>query len=387
MQLRRFNARYFLSMSMEDMWDTLQGRFVLVFDDGELETNARETLYSAYAWEFHRQYPDTPLLKRHHIRQILGKKRLGSKTHLTLLGNAMWSVYGTYAPRNTMPEIELRDILMETIYRLTNLMYNDLSYRCEEYVVSLDAIDFVEVLEHPLIKASNAHMQTITDFSIRSKIEQAIDDNHTIARKVLMSPTEMPHNPLAAAMQSGLVSDGQVMQCVATRGYLTDTDSNYFDYPVMRGYASGLRLFHDSLIESRSAAKSLIFSKTPLQQAEYFSRRAQLITQNVRNLHMGDCGSQEYVLWRVRDAEYVDGKMIYGGDLKQLIGKYYLAEDGQLRAITADDKHLIKQTIKLRSPMGIASILIHTAFAPRALVNCRTRYRKTPTSVTCAVLR
>jgi hypothetical protein len=170
----------------------------------------------------------------------------------------------------------------------------------------------------------------------------------------------MDNNPIALASRSKLVSFGQVQQCVGPRGFLTDTDSTEFSYPVMRSYVSGMRLFEEELIESRSAAKALLFSKSPLQQAEYFSRRLQLMSQIVQNLHMGDCGSTDYLRWQVR-----------AKDLKQMIGKHYLDDSGKLKTITSNSQDLIGKTIKIRSvihcahpdPYGICS----TCFGDLAL--------------------
>lgn len=368
--MKRYDARLFLTMSTDQLWDILTGDFIVVFADGELQTNARETLYSSYAWDFHRMYPKTPLLKRHHLRGLLGNQRLGSDTHLELLGVVMWSVYDrymqdtgplqaqllvnskgedgksvSYIQSTEVTEVQFRDHLAELIYKTTNRMYNDLSYRLEEYVVSLDITDFLEVANEPSIKQAN-------DTVIAT--QASIDSCYDAVTEALMHSPYLAKNPLALAAQSKLVNMGQLRQCVAPRGYLTDTDSNLFSVPVMRGFFEGMRLFHDSLIESRSAAKSLIFSKTPLQQAEYFSRRLQLMSQIVQRLHPGDCGSTDYLLWTVRSAVKENGSLKQAGDLKQLIGKIYMDDDGKLKPIHADSKNLMGRTLKIRAAIHCA---------------------------------
>lgn len=368
--MKRINARHFLTMTVEDMWDILTGSFVLVFDDGEITTNAKATIYSGYAWDFHRLYPDTPLLMKHHVDTILNGKRLGSDTHLELLGTVMWSVYDHLIAkgkpyiaqvmewvkgpdgnkvmqytRRVVSEIQLRDHLAELIYCTTNKMYNQLTYRCEEYVVSLDITDFIDVLNHPQIKQANETVEAT---------QKSIDDTYDAIKDALLKAPELAHNPLALAARSKLANMNQILQCIGPRGYLTDIDSNLFYQPVLRGYASGLRLFHDSLIESRSAAKSLIFSKEPLQQAEYFSRRLQLMSQIVRNLHPGDCGTTQYVHWRVKPDLMENGHVKRASDLKQLVGKHYMDDDGVLKTISANDKHLIGKTIRMRSVIHCA---------------------------------
>jgi len=348
--MRRYLARRLLDFSIEDLWSVLDGEFILIFDDGEVQTNWKETVYSVYAWDFHRNFPATPLLTQHHVTTVLGGDRLGSDTHLQLLGNAMWSVYDEYVPsgrfHNTnLSEVQFRDKLAEKVYQVTNLMYNELSYKLEDMVVSLDIVDFLDVVNHPAIKKAN---DTVVG------TQRSIDESYAIGKATLLDGVSLPDNPISLAARSKLVNMNQVLQCIMSRGFLTDTDSHLFYKPVLRGYVHGMRSFHDSLIESRSAAKSLIFSKTPLQQAEYFSRRLQLMSQVVKNLHYGDCGTDRYTLWHVRGPRSENGELKRPGDLKMLVGKKYIDENGNLRSIKGSDKHLIGTTIKMRNTIHCA---------------------------------
>lgn len=357
--MKRISARHLLGFTTHQLWDMLIGEFVLVFDDGaELSVTARETLYSSYAWEFHRRFPKTPLLKDHHVRSVIGAGRLNADTHLTLLGRCMWAVYDTYVALPTVedPVAIDTDPLSEMIYRLTNLMYNELSYRCEEYVVSLDVTDFIGVLDHPPIKEAKERFAEFIELPgvTYENIQKQIDITYKVVRDALEKDPGLDHNPLARGVRSKSAKMESVLQCVGPRGYLTDTDSFIFkEVPVTRGYAEGLRLFAHSLVESRSAAKSLLFSKAPLQQAEYFSRRLQLMSQIVQNLHAGDCGTREYLKWTVRGPVLQNGKLVHEGDMRQLVGKHYV-EDGVLKTIRKGDRHLIGRTLNLRSVLHCA---------------------------------
>ena len=382
--MKRISARWLMmNLDVEQAWATLSGEFIVVFDDGEIVTNARETLYSFYAWDFHREYPLTPMLMKHHVRTVLGNDRLGSDTHLQLLGNVMWSTYDAYMQQEiggaaeqpvrswwhrvknkaravldqylgspaepelsvTQLEARFRDKLAEKIYRVTNVMYNDLTHKLEEYVVSLDITDFIEVMTHPVVKAANDALVPT---------QNSIDNTYAIIKKAVTDGKTMPFNPLSLAARSKLINISQLLQCVSAVGYRTDTDSNLFHSPVLRGFGQGLRKFHDSMIESRSAAKALIFSKTPLQQAEYFSRRLQLMAQSLSNLHFGDCGTTKTTPWLVRGAKTEAGELKRPGDLKQLVGKHYYDDEGKLRTIKSNDLHLIGKVINMRTVIHCA---------------------------------
>ena len=71
----RIHAQALLSFTMEQLWETLTGEFTLVFDDGELISNDKQCLYSAYTWEVQRRFPGAPLLKKHHVKDVIGDGR------------------------------------------------------------------------------------------------------------------------------------------------------------------------------------------------------------------------------------------------------------------------------------------------------------------------
>lgn len=354
------HARKLLEFSTEQLWDILDGPFKLVFDDGEIETNANETLYSSYVWDAHRKFPGVPLLKEHHVGVLLGGSRLNSGTHLALIGRVVWFIYDQVKNNHTEEEkLRLRYEFARLAYVITNTMYNDLSYRLEAHVMSLDILDFHQVYMHPKMVEMRDGLKPSYD---------SIADSYKTITHVLRNEPALHNNPLSKFSRSSLASENQMHQCLGPRGFITDTDSLQFDEPVLRGYADGIRKFYDSAIESRSAAKSLVFSKAPLQDTEYFSRRLQLVAMGLENLHHTDCGTTRYMRWTVRGKETRDGKTLYDGDLKLLVGKYYKEdkEDAKesLKMIGAGDTHLIGKTIHLRTvlhcahpdPVGVCSV-------------------------------
>jgi hypothetical protein len=362
--LKRISARALLDLSQDFLKENLHGPFKLVFDDGhEIVTNARETLLSGYGWEYHREYRETPLLYRHHVQHVLAGGMLDADTHLKLLSICMWSVYDEYVLPNykarmlvantateqlemqVVDEVELRELLFKRAYELTNLIYNELSEHCEEYVVSLNILDFMEVLAHPKVREINNTLQPNP---------ASINNAYKVVKDTLRNAPELQRNPLAKAVHSRTVKEDQLMQCLTARGTLTDVDSYVFRPPVLRGYARGFRKVYEAMVESRSAAKSLASSKAQLQDAEYFSRRLQLVDQVVQNLHMADCGTTEYAEWYVRGEEKEAGRTKRKADLKKLVGLYYLTEQGELRTIKETDSHLIGKKIKLRTVLGCA---------------------------------
>ena len=338
----RIKAEKLLAYTTEQLMDNLEGDFILVFRNGELVTNERECQYSSFIWDLHRTYPKTPLLKEHHVKSINGDNETSVNAHLKLINAVIWTVYDTYV-NDYKDKGDLLEELSKQVYLITNLMYNDLSYRLEEYVTSLDITDFIKITKLPVVASA---LETV------SPTQEGIETVSKLIQDQIKSAPELKYNPLAISIRTGNSRLGQALQCLGPRGYLTDVDSNIFRYPIMSSYISGIRSLYDSLIESRSASKSLFNSTKPLQDSEYFSRRQQLICQNVKNIHYGDCGSTNYLLWHVRDVTYEGVTKISSGDLKTIAGKYYLDEEVNpptLRIVKSSDAHLIGKAIKLRS--------------------------------------
>ncbi len=335
--MKRYAARTLLAYTPEELWDMLTGHLIVVTDDGEVECSWVAAVYSRWVWEFHREFPDTPLLLKHVLPIVLKGERLNSGTHLELLGNAMWSVYESHQPDALVKLDQLRKM----VYVLTNKMYNFFVKRGLSHVMGLDYIDFVHTVLHPKLDAINCAIEP----SMAS-----MDAAYKQATALFKYDPDFDDNRLAKSVRSGVGKIGSILQISVAAGYRTDTNSMYFQRPIMTNYTWGIRTLYDTMIESRSASKALISAKAPLQETEYFSRRLQLVTQNVINLHQGDCGSEKYLAWTVRDRLIIDGQVHRDGDLKRLVGKFYMDEEsGKLRAIQAGDTHLIGKTLALRS--------------------------------------
>tara|TARA_B100000700_G_scaffold154615_2_gene171611 strand:- start:10157 stop:12112 length:1956 start_codon:yes stop_codon:yes gene_type:complete len=319
----KMKARDILNMSRDEVWSLPDGKMTLVFDDGELETTNRRTIYCSYIWDIHRAYPKTPLLKQHHM----GMKRLSSKVHLDLLGHAYESCFRTYQFESGFD----REEVWRLIYVIVNTIYNDFIQNADEYVSTLNVLGFLEALEDEQIKEANDSVQPT---------QKSIDTTYDAIKDSLMTSEGLKHNEIAKAMRSSMIDPKQVCQCLGPRGYVTEIDSTIFPTPITVGYAKGMRSLYESMIESRSASKSLMFQKDPLAKCEYFNRKLQLVAQSVRFLAQGDCGSQHYMPWTVES-----------GEIDQMVGIHY-EKDGQLATIKKGDRHLVGQVINLRTPFG-----------------------------------
>lgn len=315
-----YNARQLLSMTEDQLWGLPKGPMSLQFDDGVLETNYKDTICSWYLWDYCRQYPKTPLLIEHHI----GNKRMKTGTTLNILGKQMRACWDAYSG-----QVE-RELLWKIAQECTNNYFNRITYKLEANVSTVSILDYIEIMEHPVIATVNANLKPL-----RASIENA----YKVISEVILDPENFNGNAVAEAAKAGLVSMGQVLQCVGPRGLPTDVDSTVFKKPILTGFVAGLTTLADSLMESRSASKSLALTKDPLQDSEYFSRQVQLGGMTLRNLNFHDCGSETYHEFLVHDR-----------DLANIEGKYYRTESG-LAVVPPNAKHLLGKTLKLRSAL------------------------------------
>lgn len=338
----KYSARKMLAYSADELSAMLKGFFTLVFDDGSMQVSANGTVFSSIVWDFHRKYPDTPMLMKHHSDYVIKDAKFENNTYIKLINNVVWSVFDAYRGKVGAPSL---NELAKQVYEMSNLYYNDMVFRTEKEVVSLDILDFIQIISQPNIKQvldQNGHDH------------EFIDNSYKTIKAELNHNPELANNNLVRAVQAGLVREGQTLQCLGPRGYVTDIDSNFFREPISVGFSHGLRKFQDLLVESRSSAKSLVSNKLLISEAEYFARRLQILTQIVQTLYHGDCGSQHYLRWKVRD-KLLDneGGLLRPSDLKILQGKYYLDEESNtLKTIGVGDAHLIGKIIKMRSPIA-----------------------------------
>ena len=326
--MRTIKATDFLPLKNADMWQMPDERFYLEFVDKTIVTTSRETIYSSYAWNIHRHFPDTPLLSTHHLCGQL----LGGKSHLNLLGEAVWDCAETYERYGQLVDME---VLEKLTYDAYNALYNDVTRNCEAYVDTISALDFTEVLRHPKIKAANDLLKNKLVVN-----DEDITVTHREVERVLKDPTELKDNAIAKAAKNGLVSMGQILQCVSARGMVTDIDSHIFRNAIRVGFAEGLTKLEDVLKESRTAGKAHLFAKDPMRKSEYFNRNIQLSAATLVGLHQYDCGSTDYIPWTVKNKKV----------LRDSVGIAYWDEEASLlKKIGKADTQLIGKTLNIRS--------------------------------------
>lgn len=322
-----YHAKELMHRTLEEIKQLPDVMVRVVFDDGEVVTSMRSTILSWFNWRFWAKFaPDCPLGMSQHLAAAPASKG----KELDLLSTAYEQTFRYAYARD--PSVDITE-WWEFGYDLQNEIHNFVVKDLGRWVVSVSAEDYVECLDHPEIAQINAEMQP-NKHSIKQGYSRIIG--------ILKDPTELKGNRIADQTRDGLTSDGQTLQILSARGFLTDVGSKLFERPVMQGYGEGITDLSASYRESFSAAKALFSTKAPLAATQYFNRQMQLQTGVLMNLHHGcDCGTKHTVPFHVGPA-----------DLKVLQGKHYVLDDGALGTITRDSRHLISTVVQLRSPFG-----------------------------------
>lgn len=309
-------------------------------DDVTLLSTGKQLIYSSYFWDMFRAYPNTKVTSHHHVSHVLKGKPLTSSTHmelLTIVNKDIVQAYSLHRPEQKEP-------LLAWIYQVTNNIHNEVTKMAEAHVTSIDILDFIEVIEHPVIKGANDSVQPT---------EESIAHTYEVILAAINKDPSLAHNALVKAIKSKMVNSNQVCQCISVRGFPTEVDGTILKTPILGNYTGGMNTLYNYTAESRSAAKALYFSEAPLQDAEYFARRLQLLAMVVERIEHEDCGSTKYLQWRVNGPILNEkGGITYPGDLKFMVGKYYLDEEtNTLKTLDGSETHLNDKLISIRSAL------------------------------------
>lgn len=341
-----YNARKFLSRDTAYLKERSHGTFNVLFEDGkEVEMTATQLIINSHFWDIHRQLPWLPVISEHCVNTVLKGQLLSSSTHRQLFERIFWYIHDTALEKGIPFNRDTVDRINEMVYRKSNELYNHACLELERFVISTDLEDYYDLLNYPPMKAVIDNLQPN---------ESSIAESYAEATRILLHDPGVASNDLAISARSGTVKISQLLQCIVCRGYVTDIDSKIFPEPSMGCYVRGFADYYSLMTDTRTAAKSLYFSATLLRMSEYNSRKLQLLCQSVMNLHMVDCGSQQYLHYKLAGPVIDEnGRVTNKGDMHRFAGMYFLNEDtGKLQELKPNDTQYLGKILKFRSPLN-----------------------------------
>lgn len=325
----------------DDQLSLLPDLHDVVYDDGTQHPSYRnETRYSALFWNIFKAYPNSRISFSHHIASILQGDALDAGTHNKLCTNILRTI--VHEENLFLPE--QKEPLLKLIYKTISSAQSMLTTMTEEDVISLDILDFVMIANHPNILALKYASQ---------KDEKKISFAYEQAHKEILTNHDFDNNNLAKAVRAKMVRVNQVMQCVLFRGFPSEVEGTIFKKAIWTNYTTGNCGFYELVADSRTAAKSHLYSDSALKDSEYNARKFQLYAMVLEKIVYQDCGSEDLMPWLVKGKlKDTSGATLYGGDLPLLIGKYYKIEKtDSYKVIKGDEEDLVGKTIWVRNTL------------------------------------
>lgn len=313
------------------------GGYVKYDDDVVVYMSNREIILTRYLLSILETIPaKLPIPSKFVVSNYYSNGIYTSKTM-----NSFWSDLLKY-----MVEMFLRDAgrlkyidnIYKEMYIIVNEIYNDVVYEHLEYMTDIDIRDFLEV------QLDDRLMQSILECGDKKTVDSV---NHAYdVLDIVLRDSKYSNNRIAEGYIAGTMNPNQIKQMLAPRGFVTEINSQLFKIPVTSSFVLGMKDLYEIIVESRSGAKALYISTIAVEKSEYFAREWQLVTAIVDMLEDGDCGSTDYVHWKVRTSEEAGGK----SDIVNMEGKWYFDDvDKKLKVISKHDHFLEGKTIKLRS--------------------------------------
>lgn len=316
-----------LHLTEEEIFDLEYELFELQFKDGNIETTKARTIWSWLLWDIHRQYPDTPLLCRHHI----GSQHLTPMTHAKILSIIKTDCKNLYhdptaAYSNMMS-------LNRVVHGSFNNMYNVLSFRLQEYVFTISSLDILDVLRYPPIKEINDSLSN-TDKITAPQVNKA----HSNIEHILRNDPVISRNPVSMAIRNELVKSRQLLQCISARGFMSEVNGQNFTVPMVTSYATGMNTLSAYAMDSRTASISAFAQESTMRTLQYQNRSYQILNSDIHTIHHVDCGTTSTT------ELYIDSL----DKLLQYVGMYHMV-GGEWKSIDVHDETLVGKPLQVRT--------------------------------------
>lgn len=329
------NVKDLAFLTKERVWG-LNGVFDVTFDDGEvIRMPSRYIKLSHPYWGITRAYSQIgiPSELAYKPGEIATDRKHKDMMSLALV-NAK-----KYKDIITMPQI--RRLLYRDIYASA---YNNTVEYLMAYVTSLDIDPWIEIWKHPLVQQAIDLGRQYPE-GVNEDGEDMVEVAYTLIEQAFRDPV-LENNEVVLIVKDESLNINQVLQAYI-RGKGTEINSTVYGIPTWDGFLNGINTLAGGAKESRSAARSNLFNTENVADAEYGSRKFQLVCNVVMNQYDGDCGTPYYHVQEMGTDRQAEDQ------LKNMSGFSFRLETGApwRRIEKRNYKELLGKTIQYRSPM------------------------------------
>lgn len=323
-------------LSKKQVWK-LRGRYEVTFDDNVTVLMAgRHIKLSWPYWGLSRVYPGVPTPSS--LAYVYGEPSTDNK-HLSLLGK-VFVIGRTYG----IPIPDLRYILSEHLYADA---YNISVEKLLPYMTTIDIDTFMEIYDHPamaMVRQWAEQYPTGYDAEGNDMVEKAYQ---LIEDDIFEDPKLKKTNGAVMSIHDKTIKGDSILQAYA-RGKMSEIDSRVYSTQVWEGFFTGLYSALNRLKESNAPSRSHLYNTDNIADAEYASRKFQLIANVLMNFEYGDCGTTHYHRHTFTGSD--SSKTMYN----TMVGMYYKFEgkDSEwLRFNKGEFGNVVDKPIIFRSAM------------------------------------
>lgn len=339
--MKAIQIREILKFSPKELLEGLKTDLNVVMEDGEVHfVNHRELIIIRYLLQLFEMFPQLKIETRHLLRNYFSSNGLFTSKSIpkwfeVAIKDIVEFVVKPQSNRAILSEV------YRLIWEINNQIYNEIVYNNLSYSSSVNIEEFLEIqMDNRLIDS----MRNVA----KKQTPESVKNSYNVLEDIIYNKKELASNQIVKNYIAGTINQNQVKQILASRGFLTEINNMIYKYPIASSFCLGLDNIYDMSVESRAAAKALSVATSSIKDSEYFARETQLVTMITEKLVDGDCGNNDYVEWYVKGSK--EGEK---SDIPNLIGKrYFNPKTKKEEVITAKDKHLEGQTIKLRSVLN-----------------------------------
>ena len=324
----KLKARELLNYTLDTIWSIQPGDYEVTYEDGETKTlRHKDLIFDRYCYDLLLVYPNTPITSVCTVRHILGTDYYNADTHVKYLEHLFQYVVGVHQ----LLSYRSKEALCKATLVITNNLLCDLTPKLSNYVTTIDAVDFIQAVNHEKIKEIHTNLQPNP-----SSVDSAYK-----AIKAMMTDKVPTKNRFIKAYRAKSINENQANQLIGPRGFISGADKTVYSTPVMNGFIRGMGSLYEEMAESTTAAKSLRAQDSSISMSEYASRRVQLHAMTVEFIEAIDCGSTRYMELPIAP-----------NFLDNLKGIYYVTENNQLDYFRGNETHLVGKTVKIRTVLG-----------------------------------
>lgn len=306
-------------------------KYSVLYEDGvTLNEHQQSIVLNRFCWDLFEFVPNTPIISKCSSISVIGKGYYNSNVPVKLLETICNHIFEI----NGIRRYADKEKFLKSSYIIINNIFNEIVHRKGKYVATIDAVDFVNVINDPEVLKLHDSLQPSPE---------SVEQTYRGIRNYMN--TAKGRNRFVAAYRSKSINDNQANQCIGPRGFVTGLDRTVFRKPITSGFIRGMNTLYEIITESLTAAKSLNATDTHIRTSEYASRRIQLLTMSFTRMDTVDCGSTDLLDVFVTEKYLPNLKGIW----------YKVFDTDELKQIKGDETDLINRVIKIRSAFGCKS--------------------------------